>query len=92
MSTATLTNLIAAKVLLSDGCGVPAEGRHVHLSRGLHVGLEGHDVKSTRSGPEALSIVESFTPDVALIDINMPGMDGRQLAQLLRQRAQLLVD
>src|SRR6266702_6494133 len=36
----------------------------------------------------ALSIVESFTPDVALIDISMPGMDGVELAQLLRLRAQ----
>jgi CheY-like chemotaxis protein len=32
--------------------------------------------------------VESFTPDVALIDITMPGMDGLELAQLLRLRAQ----
>jgi CheY-like chemotaxis protein len=55
---------------------------------GILLGLEGHEVKSAQSGLEALSIVESFTPDVALIDINMPGMNGRQLAQLLRQQAQ----
>ncbi|TDN70217.1 ATP-binding protein [Paraburkholderia sp. BL10I2N1] len=50
--------------------------------------LEGHKVKRAQSGVEALSIVESFTPDVALIDITMPGMDGLELAQLLRLRAQ----
>lgn len=50
--------------------------------------LDGHEVKRAQSGPEALSIVESFTPDVALIDISMPGMDGRQLVRLLRQRGQ----
>ncbi|MFM0091750.1 ATP-binding protein [Paraburkholderia sediminicola] len=50
--------------------------------------LEGHEVKRAQSGPDALSIVESFTPDVALIDITMPGMDGLELAQLLRLRAQ----
>ncbi|MFM0078766.1 ATP-binding protein [Paraburkholderia sediminicola] len=50
--------------------------------------LEGHEVKQATSGPDALSIVESFTPDVALIDITMPGMDGLELAQLLRLRAQ----
>lgn len=44
-------------------------------------------MKRAQSGPEALSIVESFTPDVALIDISMPGMDGRQLVRLLRQRS-----
>ena len=50
--------------------------------------LDGHEVKRAQSGPEALSLVESFTPDVALIDISMPGMDGHELARLLRQRAQ----
>ncbi|MGF6776626.1 hybrid sensor histidine kinase/response regulator [Paraburkholderia sp. GAS334] len=50
--------------------------------------LEGHEVRRACSGPDALSIVESFTPDVALIDVCMPGMDGFELAQLLRLRAQ----
>ncbi|MPW22497.1 response regulator [Paraburkholderia sp. CNPSo 3157] len=50
--------------------------------------LEGHEVKRAQSGPDALAIVESFTPDIALIDISMPGMDGIELAQLLRLRAQ----
>lgn len=55
---------------------------------GMLLELEGHEVKTAQSGPDALSIVESFTPDVALIDITMPGMDGLELAQLLRLRAQ----
>jgi CheY-like chemotaxis protein len=50
--------------------------------------LEGHEVKRATNGPDALAIVESFIPDVALIDIAMPGMDGQELAQLLRLRAQ----
>jgi len=50
--------------------------------------LEGHEVKRAQGGPDALRIVESFTPDVALIDISMPGMDGHELAQLLRLQAQ----
>ena len=50
--------------------------------------LEGHEVKRATNGPDALSMVESFSPDVALIDIPMPGMDGQELTQLLRLRAQ----
>ncbi|MGF6595345.1 CheY-like chemotaxis protein [Paraburkholderia sp. GAS448] len=30
--------------------------------------------------------MDSFTPDVALIDINMPGMRGHELARLLCER------
>jgi signal transduction histidine kinase len=48
--------------------------------------LEGHEVKRARSGPEALAIVETFTPDAALIDIAMPGMGGVELAWRLRER------
>jgi CheY-like chemotaxis protein len=50
--------------------------------------LDGHELRRAQSGPEALSIVGSFTPDVAMIDLNMAGMDGRELARLLQQRTQ----
>ncbi|SAK90624.1 PAS/PAC sensor hybrid histidine kinase [Caballeronia glebae] len=50
--------------------------------------LEGHEVRRAQSGPDALRVVESFAPDLALIDISMPGMNGLELAQLLRLRAQ----
>jgi signal transduction histidine kinase len=78
----TTHGMVPMRVLLVDDNADATEALRILL------GLEGHEVKSAQSGPEALSIVESFTPDVALIDINMPGMNGRQLAQLLRQRAQ----
>lgn len=55
---------------------------------GALLGLEGHEVRLATSGRDALSILESFTPDVALIDICMPDMDGVHLAHLLRLRAQ----
>ncbi|MGO4153820.1 hypothetical protein [Cupriavidus sp. YAF13] len=32
-----------------------------------------------------LEIAQGFTPDVALIDIGLPGIDGFQLAQHLRE-------
>ena len=50
--------------------------------------LEGHEVKQAQSGREALSIVETFAPEVALIDIVMPDMGGTELARLLRERTQ----
>ncbi len=81
-ATATTHGAIPSRLLLVDDNADATEALATLLA------LEGHEVKCARCGPEALCIVESFTPDVALIDINMPGMDGRELARLLRQRAQ----
>ena len=35
-------------------------------------------------GPTALQAVSDFTPDVAILDIGLPGMDGYELASRLR--------
>jgi CheY-like chemotaxis protein len=52
---------------------------------GLLLGLWGHEVRVTRTGPEALEAAPVFRPDVALVDIGLPGMDGYTLAGRLRQ-------
>jgi CheY-like chemotaxis protein len=44
----------------------------------------GHTVKSAPDGPAALAILEEFKPDVALLDIGLPGMDGYELATRIR--------
>ncbi|WP_321840012.1 hybrid sensor histidine kinase/response regulator [Paraburkholderia bannensis] len=46
--------------------------------------MDGHYVKTANSGESALRIFESWTPDLALVDLGMPGMDGLELAQRLR--------
>lgn len=42
-------------------------------------------VGSARSGEEGLQIVESGRPDVALVDFQLPGMDGLEFVQSARQ-------
>ena len=44
----------------------------------------GHDVREAPDGLIALEIAEEFHPDVALLDIGLPGMDGYTLADRLR--------
>src|SRR5262245_31561631 len=44
----------------------------------------GHEVDEAADGPVALSSVASFCPDVVLLDIGLPGMDGREVARQLR--------
>lgn len=51
--------------------------------------LDGHEVRTAYSGADALAIVETFIPDLALIDVSMPNMNGMDLARLLRQNGAL---
>ncbi|HEX8113157.1 MAG TPA: ATP-binding protein [Kofleriaceae bacterium] len=45
----------------------------------------GHDVRAAGDGPQALAMVREFTPDVAVLDIGLPDMDGYELAAQLRR-------
>jgi CheY-like chemotaxis protein len=46
---------------------------------------EGHEVREVYRGSEVLRVVRDFDPDVALIDIGMPGMTGYDVAREVRQ-------
>jgi CheY-like chemotaxis protein len=46
--------------------------------------LRGFEVITTTSGKEALDIVRSAKPDIMLLDIVMPGMDGFEVLRQLR--------
>jgi signal transduction histidine kinase/CheY-like chemotaxis protein len=46
--------------------------------------LDGHRVESALDGEAALRIAEVLRPDVAFIDLNMPRMDGAEVARRLR--------
>lgn len=44
----------------------------------------GYAVVPARSGPEALRVLEERRPDLILLDVNMPEMDGWQVLRLLK--------
>ncbi len=46
---------------------------------------EGHDVRVARDGPAGLEAVEAELPDVTFLDVKMPGMDGLDVLEKLRE-------
>jgi len=47
---------------------------------------EGHEVREVYRGSEVLRLAQEFDPDVALIDIGMPGMTGYDVAREMREQ------
>ncbi len=54
------------------------------------VSAMGHDTRVAHDGPSALQTLEAFEPDIALVDIGLPVMDGYELATHLRARVRLV--
>jgi hypothetical protein len=49
--------------------------------------LDGHQVRLAHDGAEALRAAEQFEPDVVVLDIGLPGMNGYEVAERLRRQA-----
>ncbi len=48
--------------------------------------IYGQEVRVAHDGPSALGLVEGFQPEIVLLDIGLPGMDGHEVARRLRAR------
>ena len=53
-----------------------------HAARALAV--SGHEVQEARDGASGLALAAQSTPDIALIDIGLPDLDGYEVARRLR--------
>ena len=47
--------------------------------------VRGHEPRTASDGPEALAIFAEFRPQVILLDIGLPGMDGYEIAKRVRK-------
>jgi len=53
-------------------------------SLGMMLEMMGHEVRTTHDGLEAVAEGEQFKPDVALLDIGMPKLNGYEAARRIR--------
>jgi signal transduction histidine kinase len=71
---------LGVKVLLVDDNQLAGNAMRVLLA------LRGYEVMCATDGPSALRIAATFVPNVAILDIGLPIMDGYELARRMRAR------
>lgn len=74
-----MTNKAMHKVLVVDDEEPILELLKYNLEKG------GYDVKTASDGSKAVEIARKFTPDLVLLDIMMPKMDGVETCRLIRE-------
>ena len=52
----------------------------------VYLRLEGHDVRTVSDGAQALALAQVFAPQVAVLDIGLPGMNGYEVARRLKNQ------
>jgi DNA-binding response OmpR family regulator len=71
---------MAKKVLIAD------DEPNIVTSLEYLMARSGYDVEVARNGEEALALVESFAPDLVLLDVMMPRRSGYEVCQKMRAR------
>jgi len=56
-------------------------------SMAMMLKLSGHDVATAHDGIEALKLAQEFQPNVVLLDLGMPKLDGYEAARSIRQQS-----
>jgi two-component system response regulator ChvI len=67
------------------------DDRNILTSVGMLLEQEGYHVRTYSDGASALTALQATPPDLAILDIKMPRMDGLELLRRLRQGADLPV-
>src|SRR4029079_10729304 len=68
------------RILVVEDNAALAEGIEYNLK------LEGYDVKIAESGTDAIAMAESWNPDLVILDLMLPGVDGYQVLKSIRTR------
>lgn len=73
--------VVSRRVLIAD------DNRDAADSLAMLLRMEGHDVAVVHDGKHAIETIVSFRPEIAVLDIGMPELDGYEVARHIRQGA-----
>jgi signal transduction histidine kinase/ActR/RegA family two-component response regulator len=68
-----------ARILVVDDQKIP------RVAVAASLGDAGHEVRTAESGEEGLSVARDWCPDVIVLDVYMPGLDGFQVVERLKE-------
>ena len=71
---------MTARILVVEDNTALAEGIEYNLR------LEGYDTQIAESGTDAVTLAESWNPDLVILDLMLPGVDGYQVLRSIRGR------
>ena len=81
MAGGPATQAVRRRILLVDDLVEVAEDMASLLREAF-----GHEVRTAHDGPSALQLAAEYRPELVLLDIGLPGMNGYELARRLRQQ------
>jgi DNA-binding NarL/FixJ family response regulator len=73
---------VSIKVLIADDHSLVRQGLRRYLDMAEDIDVVGE----ASNGEEAIAMVEKEQPDIVLLDIRMPGVDGLEAARMIRER------
>jgi DNA-binding response OmpR family regulator len=73
------------RVLVVDDEPIVTEGVERYLTR------EGFDVATAADGEQALSVARSWSPDLVLLDLMLPGIDGLEVCRTLQKESDVSI-